>query len=80
MFGRKKKNIIIFLIFFSIAFTEGDGHNGFYGPDPIMETCQVILITIDYRLSVLGFMNFELPGLSNNLYEISYIKSIDFIF
>ncbi|XP_031635056.1 venom carboxylesterase-6-like isoform X2 [Contarinia nasturtii] len=49
------------------AFTEGDGHSGFYGPDTFMEDEGVILVTVDYRLGPLGFMNFELPGLTGNM-------------
>lgn len=48
------------------VFTEGDGQNGFYGPDQIIEN-DVILVTVDYRLGPFGFMNFELPGYTGNM-------------
>lgn len=48
------------------AFTEGDGTNGFYGPDFMIEK-DVVLITVNYRLGPWGFANFEEPGFTGNM-------------
>lgn len=48
------------------AFALGDGTDGLYGPDLLMEN-RVILITINYRLGPFGFWNFEMPGLTGNM-------------
>lgn len=63
-----KGNCLLPVMFFihGGVFTEGDGQNGFYGPDQIIEN-DVILVTVDYRLGPFGFMNFELPGYTGNM-------------
>lgn len=47
------------------SFVEGDGTDGFYGPDFYIDQC-VILVTFDYRLGPFGFANFDEPGYTGN--------------
>lgn len=48
------------------ANTEGDGSNGYYGPDFIVED-DVVLVTTNYRLGPWGFSNFDLKGYTGNM-------------
>ncbi|KAG4072167.1 hypothetical protein HA402_015666 [Bradysia odoriphaga] len=48
------------------AFTEGDGTDGFYGPDFIVDN-DVILVTFNYRLGPWGFANFDVKGYTGNM-------------
>ncbi|XP_031634578.1 juvenile hormone esterase-like [Contarinia nasturtii] len=66
---KAKQDCLLPVMFFihGGAYTEGDGQSGYYGPEPIMEEGGVILVTIDYRLGPLGFMNFEMCGLTGNM-------------
>ncbi|XP_031637569.1 esterase B1-like isoform X2 [Contarinia nasturtii] len=48
------------------GFTEGDGTDGYYGPDFILEH-EVILVTINYRLGPFGFANFDVEGYTGNM-------------
>lgn len=48
------------------AFTEGDGTDGFYGADFIVED-DVVLVTINYRLGPWGFASFDLKGYTGNM-------------
>ncbi|XP_043268664.1 juvenile hormone esterase-like [Venturia canescens] len=47
------------------AFAYGSGDDKFYGPDYIIEN-DVILVTINYRLGVFGFLNLEDGEVSGN--------------
>lgn len=45
----------------------GEASNRRYGPDFLMEkSLEVILVTINYRLGPLGFMNLDHPDCSGN--------------
>lgn len=48
------------------GFTEGDGTNGFYGADFMMDN-DVVLVTFNYRLGPWGFSNFDLKGYTGNM-------------
>lgn len=64
----KKENAKKAVMFFihGGAFTEGDGTNGFYGPDFIVDD-DVVLVTCNYRLGPWGFSNFDLKGYTGNM-------------
>lgn len=48
------------------GFFDGSSDDVFYGPDFIIEK-QTILVTINYRLGVLGFLSFDTPEYSGNM-------------
>lgn len=48
------------------GYLEGSGNDFMYGPDFMVEN-QVILVTINYRLGVLGFLSLGLPEYSGNM-------------
>lgn len=48
------------------SFTEGDGSDGFYGPDFIVDN-DVVLVTFNYRLGPWGFANFNVKGYTGNM-------------
>lgn len=54
------------MLHFLIGFTEGDGTDGYYGPDFILEH-NVVLVTINYRLGPFGFANFDTNGYTGNM-------------
>nr|AFH01340.1 carboxylesterase [Nilaparvata lugens] len=41
------------------GFVDGDGTSGFYGPDKLLLTKDIILVTIHYRLGFLGFASLD---------------------
>jgi len=61
----KAKKAVMFFIHGG-AFTEGDGTNGFYGADFIVEN-DVLLVTFDYRLGPWGFASFDIKGFTGNM-------------
>lgn len=48
------------------AFVEGSGNDNFYGPDFFLNE-DVVLVTLNYRLGVLGFMSLGSPEYSGNM-------------
>lgn len=48
------------------GFCSGSGDDRSYGPDLLMEQ-DVILVTINYRLGPLGFINFDEYGYTGNM-------------
>nr|WAU86697.1 carboxylesterase [Bradysia odoriphaga] len=66
--SQKKLNAKKAVMFFihGGAFTEGDGTNGFYGADFIVED-DVVLVTINYRLGPWGFASFDIEGYTGNM-------------
>lgn len=48
------------------GFCSGDGSDGLYGPDLLIEQ-DVIVVTINYRLGPLGFLNFGEYGYTGNM-------------
>lgn len=48
------------------GYAEGHGNENLYGPDFIMER-QTILVTINYRLGILGFLSLDSPLYSGNM-------------
>lgn len=48
------------------AFYDGSGDDYLYGPDFLVGN-RVILVTINYRLSMLGFLSFDQPEYSGNM-------------
>lgn len=48
------------------GFAEGYSNDDFYGPDFIVEK-KTILVTINYRLGVLGFLSLDTPEISGNM-------------
>lgn len=59
-----KLPVIVFII--GGSFTSGTAYDGWYGPQLIMNKC-VILITLNYRLGVFGFLPLALPEYSGNM-------------
>lgn len=45
------------------AFTHGSGNTDLYGPEFLL-TEDIVLVTINYRVGILGFLNFEDTKLS----------------
>lgn len=48
------------------GFTEGAGDDQFYGPDFIIEK-QTILVTVNYRLGIFGFLSLNSVEYSGNM-------------
>lgn len=48
------------------GFYMGSGNSDIYGPDYLMDHA-VILVTINYRLGVLGFLNLEIEDAPGNV-------------
>lgn len=48
------------------GYAEGFGNDFIYGPDFIVEK-QTILVTINYRLGLLGFLSLDTPEYSGNM-------------
>lgn len=48
------------------SFAEYSGNDQYFGPDFLVEK-QVILVTINYRLGVLGFLSLDTPEYSGNM-------------
>lgn len=48
------------------GFVEGYSNDNYYGPDFIVEK-KTILVTINYRLGVLGFLSLNTPEISGNM-------------
>ncbi|XP_055303123.1 carboxylic ester hydrolase-like [Sitodiplosis mosellana] len=61
----KEKFAVLFFIHGG-AYAEGSGNDHYYGPDFIIEN-QTILITINYRLGLLGFLSLDTPEYSGNM-------------
>ncbi|KAL4141630.1 hypothetical protein QTP88_004237 [Uroleucon formosanum] len=74
----EKKAVMVFL--HGGAFNYGSGSLDFYSPDYLLDE-NVIVVTINYRLNVLGFLNFgidECPGnmgLKDQLFAFKWIKT-----
>ncbi|XP_031630659.1 juvenile hormone esterase-like [Contarinia nasturtii] len=48
------------------GFNDGDGTDGYYGPDFILEQ-NAILVNLNYRLGPFGFANFDLENYTGNM-------------
>lgn len=48
------------------GYMDGSGNDWLYGPEFLVEN-RVILVTINYRLAVLGFLSLDLPAYSGNM-------------
>lgn len=48
------------------AFSVGNGNDNLYGPDFLIEK-NVIVVTMNYRLGVFGFLSFDNPEYSGNM-------------
>lgn len=48
------------------GFVDGDGSDGYYGPDFLIEQ-NVILVSFNYRLGPFGFANFDIEGYTGNM-------------
>ncbi|KAJ6633199.1 Esterase B1 [Pseudolycoriella hygida] len=48
------------------GFAEGDGTDGFYGPDFLIDQ-DMVVVTINYRLGPWGFSNFDIKGYTGNM-------------
>ncbi|KAF0751373.1 esterase E4-like isoform X1 [Aphis craccivora] len=74
----EKKAVMVFI--HGGAFNYGSGSLDFYSPDYLLDE-NVIVVTINYRLNVLGFLNFgidECPGnmgLKDQLFAFKWIKA-----
>ncbi|XP_059061394.1 juvenile hormone esterase-like [Achroia grisella] len=62
------------------AYMSGSGNAAMYGPDYLLQH-DVILVTINYRLEVLGFLNLDIPevpgnaGLKDQLAALKWVKT-----
>lgn len=57
------------------GFYQGSGDSDLYGPDYLVDY-GVILVTINYRLSVLGFLNLEIEDAPGNAGLMDQVKTI----
>lgn len=48
------------------GFAEGSGNDNVYGPDFLVEK-DVVLVTINYRIGILGFLSLDQPEYSGNM-------------
>lgn len=60
------------------GFASGSGSSDFYGPDNFMEE-DVVLVTTNYRLGVLGFMNLEDDVISGNMGLKDIVMGLDWV-
>ncbi|XP_052751587.1 juvenile hormone esterase-like isoform X2 [Galleria mellonella] len=62
------------------AYLQGSGNSDAYGPDFLLQH-DVILVTLNYRLDLLGFLNLDIPevsgnaGLKDQVAALKWIKS-----
>ncbi|XP_025406381.1 esterase E4-like isoform X2 [Sipha flava] len=74
----EKKAVMVFI--HGGAFSCGSGTLDFYSPDYLIDE-NVIVVTINYRLNVLGFLNFGIDecsgnmGLKDQLFALKWIKT-----
>lgn len=52
----KKKLLPVLVFIHGGSFTAGSADPSYFGPDYLMDTQEVVVVTINYRLGVLGFM------------------------
>ncbi|XP_031627086.1 esterase B1-like [Contarinia nasturtii] len=62
--GSKKKTVLVFI--HGGSFTEGSGDNLYYGPDFLIDPDNV-LVTINYRLGIFGFLNLGFEPYTGNM-------------
>jgi len=76
--SNEKKAVMVFI--HGGAFYHGSGSLDFYSPDYLLDE-NVILVTINYRLNVLGFLNFDVDecpgnmGLKDQLFALKWVKT-----
>lgn len=59
-------NLAVMVFIHGGGFAEGSGNDLVCGPDFLVEK-GVILVTINYRLGILGFLSLDLPEYSGNM-------------
>ncbi|XP_059061393.1 juvenile hormone esterase-like [Achroia grisella] len=59
----KKSPVMVFI--HGGAFTSGSGNSDVFGPDYLLQH-DVVLVTINYRLEVLGFLSLDIPEVPGN--------------
>ena len=52
------------------GFLTGNGYDGFYGGAPLVAIGDVILVTINYRLSTFGFITTGRVEVATNVYYV----------
>ncbi|XP_037044089.1 esterase B1-like [Bradysia coprophila] len=62
--AESKRTVMLFI--HGGAFVEGSGNDNFYGPDFFINE-DVVLVTLNYRLGVFGFMSLGTPEYSGNM-------------
>lgn len=62
--GAKKKTVLVWI--HGGGFTDGSGDDLIYGPDFMMEV-DTILVTMNYRLGIFGFMNLGFGEYTGNM-------------
>ncbi|VVC39815.1 Carboxylesterase type B, conserved site,Carboxylesterase, type B,Carboxylesterase type B [Cinara cedri] len=76
--SNEKKAVMVFI--HGGAFNYGSGSLDFYSPDYLLDE-NVIVVTINYRLNVLGFLNFDINecpgnmGLKDQLFALKWVKA-----
>ncbi|KAL4143921.1 hypothetical protein QTP88_006173 [Uroleucon formosanum] len=74
----EKKAVMVFI--HGGVFYNGSGSLDFYSPDYLIDE-NVIIVTINYRLNALGFLNFDIDecpgnmGLKDQLFAIKWVKA-----
>ncbi|XP_026805381.1 esterase FE4-like isoform X2 [Rhopalosiphum maidis] len=74
----EKKAVMVFI--HGGAFNNGSASSDFYSPDYLIDE-NVIIVTINYRLNALGFLNFDIDecpgnmGLKDQLFAIKWVKA-----
>lgn len=59
-------NLPVLMFFHGGLYKSGSGDDGLFGPDFIIDK-QTILVTINYRLSALGFLSLNSTDMSGNM-------------
>lgn len=63
---RPNEKLAVLFFMHGGGFTDGAGDDTFFGPDFIVEK-QTILVTINYRLGMFGFLSLNLTEYSGNM-------------
>ncbi|XP_031621135.1 uncharacterized protein LOC116339416 [Contarinia nasturtii] len=64
--GKLDNKLAVMFWIFGGGFFDGTGNDDIYGPDFLIEK-DVILVTINYRVGVFGFLSFDMPEYSGNM-------------
>lgn len=63
-YGRPEKLMPTLVYIHGGGFKSGSGEPGLFGPDYFMESGEVVLVTFNYRLGVIGFLSLKDPTLN----------------